>query len=158
MEVEYCPQCFPENPATSVSHANRSGWNVYNVCKTAMSTNDMQTLQQWLPSSNCYNCDFGTWPPQKQLLHWGAQSGSVAAMQYLLSLGVDINAQDARGQTALHHAAYYGQAQAVQTLLAAGANPTVTNKAGETPYAAGIVGGKLDQATLQLIRVDQPQS
>ena len=40
----------------------------------------------------------------------------------LIALGVDINAKDIEGRTALHHASYHGKADIVKLLIDAGCN------------------------------------
>ena len=57
--------------------------------------------------------------------------------------GLDINAADARGQTALHGAALKGYDQVVQYLLDHGAKPDIKDKRGLTPldFALGRGGG-----------------
>lgn len=50
-----------------------------------------------------------------------------------LSKHGDINAVDNDGSTSLHLAAELGNIQIVRILLANGANPSLQNKAGETP-------------------------
>ena len=51
----------------------------------------------------------------------------------LLKAGVDVNAQNKRGDTALTYAAALNQPEIVDILLAAGADPTVDTNEGMTP-------------------------
>ncbi|HEX7082274.1 MAG TPA: ankyrin repeat domain-containing protein [Gammaproteobacteria bacterium] len=51
----------------------------------------------------------------------------------LVEEGVDVNAPQADGATALHWAAYYGDADLARLLLEAGADPSAANRNGSTP-------------------------
>ncbi|MEQ8617803.1 MAG: ankyrin repeat domain-containing protein [Lacipirellulaceae bacterium] len=82
----------------------------------------------------------------------GEEPGTVdevlAAIDWLVSLGVDVNAKDKRGQTAMHGAAYRNYPEAVTRLAKHGADPKVwdkKNKYGHTPemIAAGKRPGSL---------------
>jgi len=62
------------------------------------------------------------------------EEASVEAAKYILELGgVDVNAVDTLGQTALHYAAYNRRDQMVQFLIDRGAELEVKNVYGETP-------------------------
>lgn len=71
--------------------------------------------------------------------------------QLLASAGIDINATDAAGETALHIAARNGLVGVVATLLQCGANPDCRNSAGETPLH--LCGGTLPHLTAQVLLV-----
>lgn len=60
------------------------------------------------------------------------EESSEQLIEFVLSLGIDINHQTAHGQTALSKAVYDGRAEAVRILLQAGADPHVTNKDGHS--------------------------
>ncbi|HEX6996355.1 MAG TPA: ankyrin repeat domain-containing protein [Gammaproteobacteria bacterium] len=62
-----------------------------------------------------------------------AMQGDRAAVQRLIESGLDVNAPQADGATALHWAAYHGDAELVRLLLEAGANPSAANRNGSTP-------------------------
>jgi ankyrin repeat protein len=68
------------------------------------------------------------------LLHWAVIANRPAAIPLLASAGVDINARDEAGFTALMYAATIDQGgtELVSALLAAGASRTQRNKAGRT--------------------------
>ncbi len=75
---------------------------------------------------------------------------TMEAIQLLLDKGVDINAQDTRGQTALHGAAFWGKDQVAAFLVAKGAKIDLKDKKGFTAIdsAAGLAGGLgFDQAS-----------
>ena len=60
---------------------------------------------------------------------------ALEAVRLLLELGVDVNAVNARGQTALHGAAFTGADAIVQVLADRGAGLDVKDRSGKTPLA-----------------------
>jgi uncharacterized protein len=73
-----------------------------------------------------------------------AASGQLAAAEFLLAHGTDVNEQDQRrddGCAALHYAAVQGQSAMVTTLLAHGANIEIQNNGGSTPLFYAAAGG-----------------
>src|SRR5262249_6932594 len=65
--------------------------------------------------------------------HHFALTGMLAAARYLVEkLHVDVNARDAEGNTALHHAAARGDNELILYLVEHGADPTVVNRSGQT--------------------------
>ena len=71
------------------------------------------------------------------------QAEAIEAIKLLLDAGVDVNAVDSRGQTALHGAAFQGFDDVVQFLAAHGGKLGVKDKQGKTPLdsAKGLAGG-----------------
>jgi ankyrin repeat protein len=71
------------------------------------------------------------------------EAQAIEAIQLCLSAGVDINAADSRGQTAMHGAALKGYDQVVQFLADHGAKADVKDKRGFSPLdaALGKAGG-----------------
>lgn len=71
------------------------------------------------------------------------QAEAVEAIKLCLDAGVDVNAVDSRGQTALHGAAFQGFDDVVQFLVAHGAKLDVKDRQGKTPLdsARGLAGG-----------------
>jgi uncharacterized protein len=65
--------------------------------------------------------------------HRNAPSGWMPAVKYLVEeLGVDVNARDHEGNTALHHAAARGDNEMILYLISKGADVKAVNRAGET--------------------------
>jgi uncharacterized protein len=65
--------------------------------------------------------------------HRNAPSGWMPAVKYLVEeLGVDVNARDHEGNTALHHAAARGDNEMILYLVSKGADVMAVNRAGET--------------------------
>jgi ankyrin repeat protein len=58
----------------------------------------------------------------------GTETECLAAVEYLLSLGADVNAVDENGETAMHGAAYKNLPKVVQLLAAKGAKIEVWNR------------------------------
>jgi ankyrin repeat protein len=70
-----------------------------------------------------------------------AVAGVVAELEERLKSGVDVNAKDRYGQTALMLAAHRGHLEAAQALLRHGADPNVTAKYGLCALMLAILGG-----------------
>lgn len=69
--------------------------------------------------------------PLMDLMHFRRPAGAA----FLLAQGVDVNATDPQGMTALHFAALRGvRADHVRRLLRAGARPDAKDAAGKTPF------------------------
>ncbi|MGH9350005.1 MAG: ankyrin repeat domain-containing protein, partial [Vicinamibacterales bacterium] len=65
--------------------------------------------------------------------HRFAPGGMLAAVKYLVeTLGVDVNAVDHEGYTALHHAAARGDNEMIRYLVSKGADPTKVSRGGQT--------------------------
>ena len=67
-------------------------------------------------------------------LHVAAQNGKLSIAKWLLGLGVDVNRQNATGQTPLHYAVAYQYGHLVSYLVNAGASETIRNAHGLTCY------------------------
>lgn len=59
--------------------------------------------------------------------------GEIAELQAAVAGGINVNAQDAYGRTALHHGAKEGNAETINALLAASAEVSAKDKEGRTP-------------------------
>ncbi len=69
-------------------------------------------------------------------LRRAVQAGNVDGLKAALAGGVNVNARDARGWTALMYAAKEGRSQIIELLMKAGANPSIKGQKGETPVEA----------------------
>src|SRR5579859_6865256 len=61
------------------------------------------------------------------------RAGDITAVHAMIQRGVDVNAPEATGTTALHWAAYQEDVSMVKSLLAAGAKVRVVNEFGSSP-------------------------
>lgn len=76
-----------------------------------------------------------------------ARAGDVEVLKSLLARGVQVDARDERGSTALILAAYYGKTDAVSTLLDAGASPNLGDSArGNTALMGALFKGEIESA------------
>jgi len=62
------------------------------------------------------------------------------AARLCLELGLDVNAANTNGQTALYGAVYMGSPELVQLLVDHGARMNITNKKGQTPWSVAALG------------------
>ncbi|HNV83188.1 MAG TPA: ankyrin repeat domain-containing protein [Arenimonas sp.] len=81
----------------------------------------------------------------------------IAAMERLLSEGIDLDTQDQRGMSALHLAATHGLSRIVNRLLREGANRNARDSLGRTPHELALVRGFVDVAAeFETLRNAQP--
>ncbi|TMW69722.1 hypothetical protein Poli38472_001878 [Pythium oligandrum] len=64
-----------------------------------------------------------------------AERGNISRVKTLLDEGIDVDAIDKNGDTALHRASPYGHADVVRELLGRGVNPSRQNENGDAPLA-----------------------
>ncbi len=77
----------------------------------------------------------GSTAPREAVLADAMKRGDAQGVQALLKKGVDVNATQGDGSTALHWAAYRNDADATAKLIRAGANVNARNNYGVTPLA-----------------------
>jgi RNA polymerase sigma-70 factor (ECF subfamily) len=76
----------------------------------------------------------------KSLMDTAAEEGQFILLETLLVEGMDVNEQDANGQTVLHWAAREGHTEAISLLLSYHADATHRDKTGRTPLQLAIEG------------------
>ena len=79
-------------------------------------------------------CELDIYPPRTALM-WCAENGHDSLVRQLILQGVDVEYQDAYGDTALHFAARSNHIQCGLLLVEAGASVRHRNKASATPLA-----------------------
>jgi uncharacterized protein len=91
------------------------------------------------------------------------ESDSIQAIQLCLNVGADVNAANAKGETALHGAAMRGANQIVQFLVDHGARLDLTDKDGRTPLnvaegdeKGGLVAYPKTAALLRALSLPRP--
>ena len=83
----------------------------------------------------------------------GTEAEAIAAIQLCLDLGLDINATNDRGDTALHASVLgRGSDDIARYLAAHGADLTARNKQGKTPIEVGIASRKDRSSTVAVLR------
>ena len=81
----------------------------------------------------------GQGPLDQQLLD-AVKAGDLGRVKALLTEGVDVQARDENGRTALHMAAYRGHSEVADLLVAQGADVNATSDKGETPlHCSGVL-------------------
>src|SRR5579862_3503199 len=77
-------------------------------------------------------------------LRAAAARGDHIALERLLDAGVDVNARDEQGYTALMRAAYAGSLESVRLLLDRGASINSTTDTGETALMGAALGRNVE--------------
>jgi ankyrin repeat protein len=72
------------------------------------------------------------------------------AVRAMIAAGVDVNAPQLDGATALHWAAHYDDLASAQVLINAGADPSAANRAGATPMRVAAANGSAAMIELLL--------
>lgn len=89
-----------------------------------------------------YACAVDADPP----LSLAVRLGWLRLLEELAAAGVDLDARDSRGMTALHLAAALGREAALRDLVRHGANPDVRAADGQTPLGVALAAGRRDLA------------
>jgi ankyrin repeat protein len=113
----------------------------------ALERNDIAVIDRHLnaQAAGVVNLCFGS----RHLLNAAARSGSVALVQRVLDLGVNVAAvEDWFGYTALHDAASCGDVAVVKALLAAGADANARTPYGFAPLDVALNHGRDSVAKL----------
>jgi len=71
-------------------------------------------------------------------IHVAAQMGDLGGVKALLEQGTDVNAQDDKGDTALHYAVHGGHKELVEFLIAKGADVNSKDKYGYSPLFSAL--------------------
>ena len=90
-------------------------------------------------------------PAAPDALHLAAQAGDIDGLKAALTAGVEVNAPDAQGWTALMHAVNKGYPLLIDPLLSAGANPDVRAPDGATALFIAALHG-YSEIIAQLLR------
>jgi ankyrin repeat protein len=77
---------------------------------------------------------------------------TLEAVAAAIELGVDVNAANADGNTALHTAALRGDEAVIRLLVEKGARLEAVNKRGQTPLAAASAAARPPGSTIELLR------
>lgn len=79
--------------------------------------------------------------------------GHIAAVEFLISKGADINTQNYKGITALHYAASFGHEDVVELLLKKGADISLFDNQGATAYQRGLSSGKTSDCSVNCAKL-----
>ena len=97
---------------------------------------------------------------ERTVLFGAAEQGFLEAIDFFIDLGVDVNARDKSGCSALsnafHSKEYTKPSEIVAKLLAHGANPNTQSDFGETPLMHASSSGDLDSVKLLLAAGGDP--
>src|SRR5687768_3257741 len=86
---------------------------------------------------------------ERSALADAAEKRDKPTLRKLLGTGVDVNAAQVDGTTALHWATYHDDVEAVELLVRAGANVNVVNRYGVPPLAQACTNG--NEAIVRLL-------
>jgi uncharacterized protein len=87
-----------------------------------------------------------------------AMNGDLKAVRALLREGVDVNATQVDGMTALHGAAHRNDLEMTKSLLAAGADLQLTNRTGARPIYLAAINGNAELIAMLLDAGEDPNA
>ncbi|XP_011623418.1 ADP-ribosylation factor GTPase-activating protein AGD3 isoform X1 [Amborella trichopoda] len=88
------------------------------------------------------------------LLHLACQNADIGMIELLLQYGAQVNVQDWKGWTPLHHCLLKGRNMFAKLLLSRGANPRATDREGKTPLQLGLETGTMNDEELFVMLSD----
>lgn len=89
-------------------------------------------------------------------IHTCCETGNLERLRQLIAEKVDLNKQDARGNTPLRWASAYGQIEIVKELLKHNANANIGNYRGWTPFHYACYYGYLNIVKILIEYIDLP--
>lgn len=102
-----------------------------------------RTTKEWPAGSAQTENDVEQQPTE---LHFAAQDGDLAEVRRLLTLGAEVNATDAHGNTPLKYASAEPWPEVLRLLIAYGASTTIADENGFTPMHCATGHGFYDEA------------
>jgi ankyrin repeat protein len=100
---------------------------------------DVDALKTYIDASNVLNkSEF-----ESYVLHYVCFDRAIKCLDYVLSIGADVNCVDRQNDTALHYSAFNGQYKCTRMLLEAYANPNMYNDKKESPLNGAIKDDRL---------------
>ncbi len=109
---------------------NERKWTVADL-HSAAQVGDYETVNMCLDADVDINAPLGN--VKNTALHVASDCGNSDIVEFLLSLGADIEARDKHGSTPLHLAALAGNDEIVEQFVMAGANLDAQDRSGWTP-------------------------
>ena len=136
------PQAEPEGPPTPVIEITPEvAAKLRDVAFQAAREGDTKTLDEYFAAKRPVNDKNKR---KDTLLTVAAYNGQLAAVERILAQpGVEIDARNGMGLTALTAAAFKGNVDIAKALLRAGADANATNRIGQTSLMFAALSGKL---------------
>ncbi|KAK9090009.1 hypothetical protein Sjap_023186 [Stephania japonica] len=119
-----------------------SARNSLDGATSASSVNSVSTNKDRNPEECLEGCS---------LLHLACQTADLGMIELLLQYGADINAQDSRGRTPLHHCICRGRTLFAKLLLSRGGDPHAVDMEGKTPLQYAVDSNFNDTEVLSLL-------